>query len=238
MSDEAKAQDDKLVPLRASSALASGEAWKEETKRWAAMIRSGALPKHVDTPEKAITIARMGEIYGWDAMRALRSIYLVEGRPEMSAESMLSLIREKCPEAEVYPVEMSPERVVMRVRRPPQAPEHVTVTVTIEQFQRVEVRVKGGGRDKLTNRDAWKNYPEDMLWARCVSRIARRFFPDVIAGAYTIGEIQETEGGYSVRQVTPVESSILDGLDEDQKPEVEPEDDNDPGPPEDWTPGQ
>lgn len=218
------AEDTKIVPLRASAALASEDAFVEDLKRWRGLIKSGALPAHIKTPEQAITIARMGEVYGWDPIRALRSIYVVDGRPEMSAESMLALVREKCPEAVIVPTEMSAQRVAISVQRPPM-PSPVIVSVDIAQFRH------------LAKKSNWANYPEDMLWARCVSRVGRRFFSDVTAGAYTTGELSEAQ--FTVRQVGPREAEPID----DQRPEVEPEDvsqepefDDYEEPPEDWKP--
>jgi len=45
----------------------------------------------------------------------------------------------------------------------------------------------------LAGRDVWKKYTEDMLYARCLSRLARRLFADVIGTAYVEGEIREIE---------------------------------------------
>jgi hypothetical protein len=41
----------------------------------------------------------------------------------------------------------------------------------------------------LANKPNWKNYASDMLFARCLSRLARRLFADVIGSAYVEGEI-------------------------------------------------
>lgn len=37
----------------------------------------------------------------------------------------------------------------------------------------------------------WAKYPEDMIYARALSRLARRLFADVIGTAYVEGEIRE-----------------------------------------------
>lgn len=39
---------------------------------------------------------------------------------------------------------------------------------------------------------AWKKTPSDMLFARCLSRLARRLFADCIGGCYIEGELQES----------------------------------------------
>lgn len=45
---------------------------------------------------------------------------------------------------------------------------------------------------KLTLKDVWKNYPSDLLFARCISRAARRFAPGIFGGnpVYTDEEIE------------------------------------------------
>lgn len=44
----------------------------------------------------------------------------------------------------------------------------------------------------IANSYTWKYYPDDMLFARCLSRGARRFAPDLILGfGYTIDELRE-----------------------------------------------
>ena len=43
----------------------------------------------------------------------------------------------------------------------------------------------------LTANSAWQKYTEDMLYARALSRLARRLFPDLIGTAYVEGEIRD-----------------------------------------------
>ena len=43
----------------------------------------------------------------------------------------------------------------------------------------------------LTKSGAWKNYPEDMLFCRALSRLGRRLFPDLIGECYVEGEIDD-----------------------------------------------
>lgn len=38
----------------------------------------------------------------------------------------------------------------------------------------------------------WKKTPQDMLFARCISRLARRLYPDCIGSCYIEGELQES----------------------------------------------
>lgn len=45
----------------------------------------------------------------------------------------------------------------------------------------------------LANGNVWKKYPADMLYNRCMSRLARRLFSDVIGQCYIEGEIREAK---------------------------------------------
>lgn len=45
----------------------------------------------------------------------------------------------------------------------------------------------------LSGGNVWKKYPADMLYNRCMSRLARRLFSDVIGTAYVEGEIREAK---------------------------------------------
>lgn len=40
-------------------------------------------------------------------------------------------------------------------------------------------------------KNTWEKYAEDMLFARALSRLARQLFPDVLKGAYTEGEVRD-----------------------------------------------
>lgn len=45
----------------------------------------------------------------------------------------------------------------------------------------------------LWGNNTWKKYPGDMLYNRCMSRLARRLFSDVIGNSYVEGEIRESK---------------------------------------------
>jgi len=61
--------------------------------------------------------------------------------------------------------------------------EEMEVTYHIEEAARAGL---------IKDFSAWKSVPQDMLFARCISRLARRLFADCIGGCYVEGELQET----------------------------------------------
>lgn len=62
--------------------------------------------------------------------------------------------------------------------------ENYTASFSVEDAKNAGLFKTGGG---------WDKYPEDMCFARALSRLARRLFPDVIGTAYVEGEIEDSE---------------------------------------------
>jgi len=81
----------------------------------------------------------------------------------------------------------------------------MTVSYTMDDARRAQLVKAGSG---------WEKYPKDMLWARAISRLCRRLFPDVIGPMYVTGET--SEGTEADDQV-----STIDIKPEEQKAETE-----------------
>lgn len=196
--------------LAPDEALASDATWKEHEIRWQTLINANVLPKHIKNPGQAIAIARFGQVFGWDPMKSLHVIHVVEGRCELSAAAMMGLIVEHARERGdvVTPVEMTSKRAAIAVQRKGLDPQPVVVEFTIEEA------------GHLAGRANYKIYAADMLWARCVSRVGRRLYPDVIQGAYVHGEIE----GARAAPVSVTVEQIIDGIDEEYPSDEPPAD--------------
>ncbi len=64
--------------------------------------------------------------------------------------------------------------------------EEMEVVYHIEEAKRSGL-IRAGG--------PWQKVPQDMLFARAISRLARRLYPDCIGSCYIEGELQETIQG-------------------------------------------
>ena len=73
----------------------------------------------------------------------------------------------------------------------------------------IEEAIRAG----LANKNNWKNFPSDMLFARAITRGARRFTPEIFAGPVYVPE----ELGYNMNE----DGLILDE-DEDEEDQVDP----------------
>lgn len=139
-------------------------------------LKSGLLPRGIDTPEKAITIALKGKELGLTPMNAFSHIHVIQGKPTISAELMLSLIYKNCPGAIVNYVETTNQKCVINAKRPGHT--FAQFSYTLDEARQAQ----------LLNKDSWKNYPSAMLRARTVSIVARAVFPDAIMGCSYIHE--------------------------------------------------
>jgi len=114
---------------------------------------------------------------GVPPMSALNGgIWNINGKIEISARLMSSMIRRAGHSMAVK--ECNASQCIIEGKRCDNG-DAFTATFTIQEA------TKAG----LTNRDVWKKWTEDMLYARAMSRLARRLFADVIGNAYVEGEI-------------------------------------------------
>ena len=130
-------------------------------------IKSGLLPKAVNTPEKAIIIQMYARANAIDPMVAFSEIYVVNGKPSMSVKLKMSLIAKKIQGAYVQPIKSSATSCTAVGYRPGREP--MEYTYTIEQARQAG----------LAGKDIWRNYPDKMLMWRACGVIADMMFPDI-----------------------------------------------------------
>lgn len=156
-------------------------------------VKSGFLPTSIKTPEQAVIIMLKGRELGLAPMHAFSSIAVVDGKPTMSAELMLSLIFKNVPGAIVDYLVSDSEQCVIEAKRPNCKKAKFSFTV------------QDAERAKLLNKGPWITYRAAMLRARCISSMARAVFPDALSGiVYTPEELgAEINDDGEVITVTP-----------------------------------
>jgi len=113
-----------------------------------------------------------GQELGLAPMTALNRIVVIDGKPTLDAQGMSAVIRQAG--HSLTGTTTATSATVTGTRG--DNGDTMTVTFTIENAK------KAG----LTSKSGWQKYPDDMCWARSVSRIGRELFSDCLLGfSYT-----------------------------------------------------
>lgn len=160
--------------------------WANETDAAAyiatKLARTAFVPREFQGNEGNVTAAILeGKSLGMDPMEALKSIYVVHGRPGLYAKAMLKMITEQG--HKLYPVERTDTRVTLRAIRKEDPSVSIDYTWTIERATRAG----------YTNNAKYKTNPTEMLHWKAVSEAAKFTFSDVIGGAKSVEDIEDGE---------------------------------------------
>lgn len=141
-------------------------------------IKSGFLPKAIDTPEKAVMVMMTGRDLGLSSTEALRSINIIQGKPTMAAQLMLGLCY-KTGQVEDCKIVEEKGKCSVTLKRRGQTP--FTAVFSMEDAKGLQLTVK----------DNYIKQPATMYRWRALSQACRIVFPDAISGLYTPEEIAE-----------------------------------------------
>lgn len=152
------------IALRESSAVILTETQLNMISRTEFVPQSmrGKLPA-------ILACVAMGRALGLPDMVAINGINVIQGRATLAAETMGAIAR-----AHGHSItgEVDDEKAIVHGKRDDNGDE-MTATFTLAMAE------KAG----LMSNPAWKKHPDDMMWARAVSKLCRRLFPDCFAGA-------------------------------------------------------
>lgn len=141
------------------------------------------LPKHIETVQDAVATMLVARELGLAPMSSFPDLMLINGTVGMTSKLMLALVHKAGHKAVV--VEMSDTRAAMQAYRKYDGEfEDVGVfEFTWEQAEQANLAVK----------DTYVQYPADMLMNKCIARMVRFAFPDVLRG-YVPDEMTDITG--------------------------------------------
>ena len=160
-----------------------------EEAKWLAstLIKSRMAPPGLDSPEAVFVAMALGADLGLSPMQAVRSIHVIKGKPTISADGMLALVRASGLCAAWTLEEFTAEAVTIITQRTDDE-SRTAVRWSLEDARRAGL----GG-------DNWKRYPRSMLRARATSELCRAVYPEVVSGLYSPEEITEPAGTVDAR---------------------------------------
>jgi len=153
---------------------------------------SGLFPD-IKTKAEALVKVLAGKELGMSAFESVASIYIVNGKLALTSKAMASMIK-KSPTYD-YTVDTLTDEYCS-----------ITFYETVGDEEKMlgvsKFTIKDGAKAGLVNKEVWKSYPKNMLFARAISNGARWYCPEAISGYYTTEELED------VLDVTPIKQSI------------------------------
>jgi hypothetical protein len=146
------------------------------------LAKSSLLPDALrGKPSDVLVTIIAGHELGLSPMQAVRSMHIIKGKPVLSADLMVALVKRQ-PQCIYFKlVESTNEKATYECERKGEG--KTTLSFTIQDAQRA--RLSG---------DNWVKYPAAMLRARCSAALARAVFPDLTLGVYDPDEAREFGG--------------------------------------------
>lgn len=112
-----------------------------------------------------------------------RTYHIVDNSPSMRADAMLAELRKRGGKHRI--IENSVNRAAIEIEFEGQS---LPFSFSMDDAKRTGDCFQKDGKTLKHN---WTKRPEDMLWARCVSRAVRRICPEIVAGLYTPEEVAD-----------------------------------------------
>jgi hypothetical protein len=128
--------------------------------------------------EEAAMLIITGHELGLSPAQSLRGIYVVSGKPVLSADLMVAVVRRSGLCESWRTVESTAERCTITTRRRGESVD-ATRTWTMADAKRAQI----------TGKSIWTAYPATMLRHRCAADLAREVYPDVLMGLYDPEEL-------------------------------------------------
>ncbi len=141
-----------------------------------------------NVPAVLACVAR-GRAMGIPDMVALGGIAIIEGKATLSAELMVAIVREH---GHSITGDVTATGAIVRGKRRDNGD-------TMSAEFNLEMATAAG----LVGKANWKKHPDDMMWARAVSKLCRRLFADCFAG-----------GTYAPDDMDPSEPTADEVMDE------------------------
>jgi hypothetical protein len=137
----------------------------------AVLTQSGFLPSSIKTWQQAAAIMIKGRELGVPPMQAFAQISVINGKPALGAELMLSRIYARYPQAHIQIIKREADGCHIRARRSDKL-----------SYADFKFELEDAKRAGLLGKDSWQKYPKSMYYWRAVGDMARSLWPECLAG--------------------------------------------------------
>jgi hypothetical protein len=150
--------------------------WDQELRGMTYLLKSGLLPDTIRSAEAALFIVLTGRDLGMSPVQSLRSINIIKGKVEVSADAQLGLFHRNGGRSTF--VTLTDVEAVLELRAPWLVAPHR------ESFSFADAQ-----KAKLTGGENYQKYPKAMLRSRAITAGLKSIGFDATAGVYAPGEL-------------------------------------------------
>jgi hypothetical protein len=189
-------------------AMYQGDGFDTMQRTAKAMVASGYFNDAKDVAQAVVKVMAGAEL-GISPFAAMSGIHIVQGKPTLSSNMIATLVKND-PRYD-YRVKVCDEKIAT-----------LTWYENGEEVGESTFTMQEAKAANLTGKSTWKSYPSDMLFARALTRGARRYAPGIFGGApvYTPEEVGADDNGDGTITITqPQTTPATNG----HHPEPEPE---------------
>ena len=190
--EQIKVIEKEMVKMEDKTLIKTGEVLNELMEYGKVFADSKVFPDISSAAQGAVKILAGREV-GLSPMQAINSFYFVSGKLGMASQTMGALIK-KSGKYDYEPINLTTEGCTIAFYRVNNGTKEKLGESTFDKAR----AAKAG----IINKDNWKNYPENMYFARALANGARWFCPDAISGFYTVEELQDLEPNKEERIIT------------------------------------
>jgi hypothetical protein len=185
--------------------LFGGESLELLYKACATLSKSKMIPVSLQNKQEDIfAILVMGNELGIKPMQALNSINVIQGKPTVSPQLMIAMIKGKLPDS-VIDIKSDEVKGIVTCTTSRSRQEYKDGLFYTASWDMTKADKMG-----LSMKDNYKKQAETMLRWRAVAESCRMTFPDIIMGLYVAEEFKDFDG----EPLKPTSSSESD-LDKD-----------------------
>ena len=142
---------------------------------------SQLLPKALANVGDVFVTIAAGRDFGWSPMQSMRGIYVVEGKPSLSADAMVGIAKSS-KVCEYFVMKESTVKIATYETKRRGDPSPTTMSFTIEEAAQAGLSGKKG---------PWTAYPARMLRNRCKSALCKEVYEELFFGTYEESEAEE-----------------------------------------------
>jgi len=148
-----------------------------------AFVASGMFGRDMDKISKGITKIMAGQELGLAPFASMRAVHVIEGNATLSSNTMAAMVKAS-PKYDYEIVSKDNMACEIKFIEMRDGDRH---DLGIQSFTIEDAQTAG-----LAHKNNWKNHPEAMIFARCVSNGVRTYCPDVFSGmaVYTPEELE------------------------------------------------